>query len=130
MFRSTIQTIALLATATQAISLTQSVATGLLEPKASGPSTNAAGEIVYPTATWAFTKTGNLGLVNTMLDGTDGENANNDGDTTPDVTPDVTPVTPIDPVVTPTTSTVTPTDPDVTPTAYDFDEPTPETAAA
>ena len=115
MFRSTIQTIALLATATQAISLSQQAA-GAIQPKASGPSTNAAGEIVYPTATWAFTKTGNLGLVNTMLDGSEGENANNDGDTTPDVTPVTPDATPVKPDATPVTPDATPVTPDVTPT--------------
>ena len=112
MIRQTVSTtMALLATTPQAVDLLQSI-----EPKASGPSINSAGEIVYPTATWAFTKTGNLNLVNTMLDGTDGENANNDGDTTPDVTPTTPDVTPVTPDVAPITPEVAPVTPDVAPT--------------
>ena len=132
MFRSTILTIALLATATQAINLRQETKADI--GTSDSPSTNED-----PTATWAFTKTGNLNLVNTMLDGTDGENANNDSSNVEgnrvtesdyheeDYDEEVAPT---DPVVAPTNSTVTDTDPVVTPTAYDFDEPTPETAAA
>ena len=71
MIKQTVSTIALLATTTQAIGLRQ-------ESKADIEKSD------YPTATWAFTKTGDLGLVNCMLDfscnGNDsGSNGSGDG---------------------------------------------------
>ena len=68
MIRQTVSTIALLAIATQAIDLLESI-----EPKADIEKSD------YPTATWAFTKTGDLGLVDCMLDHSCNGNGNGSG---------------------------------------------------
>ena len=104
MFRSTILTIALLATATQAINLRQETKADI--GTSDSPSTNED-----PTATWAFTKTGNLDLVDTLLEhSADGENAK------PAVTPATPAVTPATPDVAPTTDDAAPETPDAAPT--------------